>query len=520
LLATPIVAATAALHEAGYVHRDLKPENAIAAPDGTITVIDLGLAWRDGMTRHTDTGAAVGSVGYMAPEQIEGGKVGGAADVWALGVMLYELVAGKRPFARARPAEEAAAALLGSHPRLSAADRRADDELATLVSRCIALDPAMRPTASELARALEARIDWAETVAVERAAAVADPPGYQARVAPFRVRRLERLARAALDAGAPFEALAHCDRGLAYAPDHAGLLALVADAEAATATRPAPIADAPSAPISMPAHAISATYSPASRRWWWLVAIAALAIAGAVVRYTVADHVDPGDTWSYEPAVRKPALKILPTENDKAVMRDFVSLFGRAMSMPEQDPNKPHKLTDGDRAMARDFISLFGEMMSSSDASTPSPTAAAGEPSTAEDWLELAKSKMDQPETAIAATERALVLAPHWLDAEMMLCGLEASSKDPRALDSCEAVTARKPQDLTLLAFRSVARANAGKFTEALADADRVVAGDPDPKYRHLRGKLRKEAGDHAGARADFEAACKLGYARACTDTP
>src|SRR5262245_28485716 len=84
LLIQPIAQATAALHAAGYVHRDLKPENAIASPDGGVKVIDLGLAWREGMTRHTDTGAAVGSVGYMAPEQIEGRPVDTRADVWAL----------------------------------------------------------------------------------------------------------------------------------------------------------------------------------------------------------------------------------------------------------------------------------------------------------------------------------------------------------------------------------------------------------------------------------------------------
>ena len=75
LVIEPIVAAIGALHAAGYVHRDLKPENAIAQPDGAITVIDLGLAWRDDMTRHTETGAAVGSVGYMSPEQIDGREV-------------------------------------------------------------------------------------------------------------------------------------------------------------------------------------------------------------------------------------------------------------------------------------------------------------------------------------------------------------------------------------------------------------------------------------------------------------
>ena len=215
LVIQPVAHATAALHAAGYVHRDLKPENAIAAPDGSITVIDLGLAWREGMTRHTDTGTAVGSVGYMAPEQIEGRTVDGRTDVWALGVILYEMIAGKRPFSRARPAEEAAAALLGSCPRLTAADRRASEELADLVARCLALDPARRPSAAELATAIDALIDWTDDVIGERAAAVADPVEYQARVAPFRTRRVERLAREAIEGGAPFAALAHCDRGLA-----------------------------------------------------------------------------------------------------------------------------------------------------------------------------------------------------------------------------------------------------------------------------------------------------------------
>src|SRR5262249_50865194 len=164
-----------------------KPENVIAGPDGSITVIDLGLAWREGMTRHTDTGAAVGSVGYMAPEQIEGSPVDTRADVWALGVMIYEWIAGKRPFARPRPAEEAAAMLLGACPRLTAADRRCDDELAELVARCLAVDPAKRPTVAELATAVDAMIDWTDAIPGERAAVIADPLGYQARVAPFRI---------------------------------------------------------------------------------------------------------------------------------------------------------------------------------------------------------------------------------------------------------------------------------------------------------------------------------------------
>ena len=157
--------ATAALHAHGYVHRDLKPENAIAAPDGTITVIDLGLAWREGMTRHTDTGAAVGSVGYMAPEQIEGRAVDDRADVWALGVMIYELIAGKRPFARPRPAEEAAAALLGACPKLTAADRRGERAALASWSRAASrsIRRSARPPQSSRLRST-AMIDWTDDV--------------------------------------------------------------------------------------------------------------------------------------------------------------------------------------------------------------------------------------------------------------------------------------------------------------------------------------------------------------------
>src|SRR5262249_55049107 len=135
-------------------------------------------------------------------------------------------------------------------------------------ARCLAADPAQRPSAAELAAQVGALIDWTgdRTVdrtddraadrtddrsenradhrgdhraddrtddrADDRAAVIADPIGSAQRVAPFRTRRLARLAREAIAAGSPFAALAHCDRGLAYAPDDAELLALVAVAEA------------------------------------------------------------------------------------------------------------------------------------------------------------------------------------------------------------------------------------------------------------------------------------------------
>lgn len=498
LLVQPIADATAALHAAGYVHRDLKPENVIAGPDGAITVIDLGLAWREGMTRHTDTGTAVGSVGYMSPEQIEGRAVDASTDVWALGVMLYELVAGKRPFARARAAEEAAAMLLGQYPRLTAADRRCDDALADLVARCLANEPANRPTAAELASAIAAMIDWTDAIESERAAVIADPVGYQARVAPFRVRRMERRAREEIDAGRPFAALACCDRGLAYAPEHPQLLELVALAEAATAraqeqasksaargddvatgavtAHATELATAATA-TEVPSGVAASSARPRRAKWPWLVGAGLLAWFGGIAAYLVLDEPPP-------PAP-EPRIQV------------------RAEGM---DPK--------DRELVGGMIELFGRALDQAGGRTPPPPTT--RPTTAQGWLELAATQ--PPEQAVASIRQALALSPTWLDAQRALCAALAAAKDAGAVAACDVALRRRPDDVALLAARGAALLESGDVARALVDLDRVVAADPDPKWRRLRAKARAAAGNDAGARQDLEHACQLGDAAACTE--
>ena len=402
LLALPIARAAAALHGAGYVHRDLKPENAIAAPDGALTVIDLGLAWREGMTRHTDTGAAVGSVGYMAPEQIEGRAVTAAADVWALGVMMFEWVAGKRPFARGRPSEEAAAALIGACPKLTAADRRSDDALADLVARCLAADPAARPSATDVVTALAAMVDFARggesAETAERAAVIADPAGYQARIAPLRIRRLERLAREALDAGRPFAALALCDRGLAYAPDHVGLAALVTEVEVATAIAPGA---APNAPGTVqvttggrPAvNAVVTTVPPKRHLAWW---IGGGVVGAAFLALIVVLAIPRGRSRS------ETAASAENTKEGLAVAKDFLGLFDRAM-------------TNVERKEAG---------MRVEPALGPVPTTAGG-------WLD--RAEKEEPGVAVVSVRQALALQPGWQRARDKLCRLLVTLEDPEA---------------------------------------------------------------------------------------
>src|ERR1700737_2296711 len=101
-IALQITSALAAAHNAGIIHRDIKPENVIIRPDGYAKVLDFGLAKLreargSGTVVKTATGVAMGTVGYMAPEQFSGGNVTAAADVFSLGVVLYEMVNGHRP---------------------------------------------------------------------------------------------------------------------------------------------------------------------------------------------------------------------------------------------------------------------------------------------------------------------------------------------------------------------------------------------------------------------------------------
>lgn len=102
-VATDVCAGLEAIHDAGILHRDLKPANIMVSPDGgglTAKIVDFGIAKATGpeQPRLTATGVAIGTPAYMAPEQIVGGEVTAAADLYALGATLYEMLTGELPF--------------------------------------------------------------------------------------------------------------------------------------------------------------------------------------------------------------------------------------------------------------------------------------------------------------------------------------------------------------------------------------------------------------------------------------
>ncbi|MCJ7486450.1 MAG: serine/threonine-protein kinase, partial [Candidatus Aminicenantes bacterium] len=204
-ISTAIAEGLASAHGAGIIHRDLKPENIFLTRDGRVKILDFGLARVEPVPStgaatlsltpaDTLPGAVLGTVGYMAPEQVRGEPAGATSDIFAMGCVLFETLTGRRAFKRDTAAETMTAILKDPVPEVSLSVTEVSSELDCIVGRCLEKNPAERfQSASDLAFSLRE---------------VAKPAVHAARAVPSARRRLRvagiALAALLVTAGAVF----------------------------------------------------------------------------------------------------------------------------------------------------------------------------------------------------------------------------------------------------------------------------------------------------------------------------
>jgi serine/threonine protein kinase len=176
-LAAESARAIAAAHQLGVVHRDIKPGNILVTSDGRVKVADFGIARAMAEAQITLPGTTLGSVHYFSPEQARGEPTTAASDLYSLGIVLYELLTGRRPFLGDSAAAVALARLSGPIPSPSDVRGGIPPPLDAIVMRALALQPQDRfESAGQMASALEAFLEVDRARAAPRVAALPSVP--------------------------------------------------------------------------------------------------------------------------------------------------------------------------------------------------------------------------------------------------------------------------------------------------------------------------------------------------------
>ena len=155
---TPILSALAAAHDLGIVHRDMKPENILISKEGRVKIADFGLARGEliGSTMTAESSVILGSVSYLSPEQVQRGVADSRSDVYAVGIVAFEMLTGEKPFLGETPIQIAYMHVNQEIPSLRSKRKEIPEALDTLILQATNRDPDKRPrTAGEFLKALE-----------------------------------------------------------------------------------------------------------------------------------------------------------------------------------------------------------------------------------------------------------------------------------------------------------------------------------------------------------------------------
>jgi eukaryotic-like serine/threonine-protein kinase len=159
-VADGILSALRSAHETGIIHRDVKPGNVMLTANGGVKVTDFGIA--RAVTDHTltETGAVIGTAHYLSPEQVAGRQATPASDLYSVGAVMYEMLAGKKPFEAETPIAAAMKRLTEEPPPVRSVRKDVPEAVARVVSRALVRDPAERyVTADEMRQALDDAVD-------------------------------------------------------------------------------------------------------------------------------------------------------------------------------------------------------------------------------------------------------------------------------------------------------------------------------------------------------------------------
>ncbi len=234
LIVSEIARALEHAHQVGIIHRDIKPENVMIRRDGVIKLTDFGIAQMIDRDRMTVTGQLLGSPAYMAPEHVEGGGIDFRTDVFALGILLYQLATGELPFRGKNPHEVLKRIADCQFTPADAVNPRVGRKLAAVIQRALAKEKNARFADIGLMRReliddlgdaglLEPRVELTQLFA--------DPPAYVVALGPRLVDAFAARGRALRAAGRVAAALELWRRALEIEPRSGELLALVAGTE-------------------------------------------------------------------------------------------------------------------------------------------------------------------------------------------------------------------------------------------------------------------------------------------------